>query len=422
MSNIPDSTVAREDSIGRMLGGIGVIFVLLSAALGLLGLQSLSSSWALLALGMHFAPAVMQFLRSLRLFGRWVAVFLVAQAAVSVAVLDAQGLPPNISRQFVVQSSSIPGISGVKTLTTDGMGFRVTRAVNYAGKAPGTIRLFALGGSTTEQQLLDDRETWTHLLQESLQAVWLTAQVEVVNAGASGTRAVNHLEKLREVGRYQPDFVLILVGINDWNKDIRERFGSQAYGHLATLLWDLRLENTLLGQALRVASYRLGGAGLGRASQALGGQMRGQTSSLDRGDRRKLTIGQVGRDYAKTLADIADECTRLRVRCVFLTQPHAYLEGAPVELRRRFWMTPPFEDYTLDEPSLRSIADTYNRHLVEELRARGQSVCDVAAAFSDRFDVFYDDCHFNEAGARAAAAAIAECILALGEPSSTPVR
>ena len=61
----------------------------------------------------------------------------------------------------------IPGISGLQTITTDHMGFRVTKSIDYAHKKG--WRLFAIGASTTEEIYLDDHKTWTHLLQEKLE-------------------------------------------------------------------------------------------------------------------------------------------------------------------------------------------------------------------------------------------------------------
>jgi hypothetical protein len=83
-----------------------------------------------------------------------------------------------------VEAPNMPGISGIQNVTTDDQGYRVMPPVDY-GNAD-ALRIFAIGGSTTESIELDDQATWPHLLQEGLNAA-LGRKVEVVNTGVSGS-------------------------------------------------------------------------------------------------------------------------------------------------------------------------------------------------------------------------------------------
>ncbi len=130
-------------------------------------------------------------------------------------------LPPNIDWHLRVVGDVMPGFDGVQHVTTDGKGFRTTPAIDYQQKPAGTSRVFAIGASTTEELYLDDRKTWTHLLQDGL-ATAMGTRVEVVNTGVSGLRSPHHLVTLNHIARYQPDLVLILMGVNDWNHQILE--------------------------------------------------------------------------------------------------------------------------------------------------------------------------------------------------------
>ena len=78
-----------------------------------------------------------------------------------------------------VIGNAIPGIHGLQHITTDAKGFRVTPPIDYGTKRG--LRIFAIGGSTTEQIYLDDKATWTYLLQTKL-ARALGRPVEVINA------------------------------------------------------------------------------------------------------------------------------------------------------------------------------------------------------------------------------------------------
>jgi hypothetical protein len=128
-------------------------------------------------------------------------------------------LPKNLSQKVQVKGALLTGFSGISTITTDSHGFRTVDRINYEKKS-GKFRIFTIGGSTTEQILLDDYKTWTHLLYRKLNNQ-TNNQVEVINAGFSGPRAENHYYTLKAIERYQPDLVIFLMGINDWNNDIR---------------------------------------------------------------------------------------------------------------------------------------------------------------------------------------------------------
>jgi hypothetical protein len=185
----------------------------------------------------------------LRVYGLWFGIFLIAQYLLSPPLLgDARHymtLRPNMNRTVDVVGNAIPGIQGIQRITTDAMGFRVRPPVDYEHKRG--FRIFAIGASTTEQIALDDRSTWTYLLQEKLVAE-TGRPVEVINTGLAGTRALHHLVMLRHILDYSPDCAMFLIGVNDWNKHIREHFGSGYYrreedeGRLFT--------RTLLGRAL----------------------------------------------------------------------------------------------------------------------------------------------------------------------------
>ena len=99
------------------------------------------------------------------------------------------------------------------------MAFEPIDHVNYDKKL-GKFRVFIISGSTPEQILLDDHKTQTYLLSRKLN-IQTNNQVEVINAEFSGPRAENHYYTLKAIERYQPDLVIFLMGINDWNNHIR---------------------------------------------------------------------------------------------------------------------------------------------------------------------------------------------------------
>jgi hypothetical protein len=324
-------------------------------------------------------------------------------------------LPANMSQTIDVVGDAIPGIQGLQRITTDAMGFRAQPPIDYEHKRG--FRIFAIGGSTTEQIWLDDRLTWTHLLQEQL-AASTGRSVEVINTGLSGVRAVHHLAMLLRILDYTPDCVMFLMGVNDWNKHIREHFGSDYYrreegkGRLFT--W------TLLGWALRTATLYGYRTMTRRREHDLEGSVRiedgsyysAQNDSLSRPDVRTLAFDDVAPDYRAQVEQIGATCRAAGVPCVFLTQPSGYSPMSDPEYRRYFWATPPNEDYTLDLTSMAGIAGLYNQYLIRFAREQGHDLIDLAAAMPADIATFSDDVHFTTEGSRRVADVLTDALIA----------
>jgi lysophospholipase L1-like esterase len=81
-----------------------------------------------------------------------------------------------------------------------------------------SLTLVAVGGSTTEDCFLTDGRTWTDLcagrLERELESTWLD------NAGLDGHSTFGHLHLLDQLLLdLAPDYVLLLIGINDVDRD-----------------------------------------------------------------------------------------------------------------------------------------------------------------------------------------------------------
>jgi len=74
-------------------------------------------------------------------------------------------------------------------------------------------------------------------------------------------------------------------------------------------------------------------------------------------------------------------------------------------------MTPPNEDYTLPLDDLRAISDLYNKWLLDFADQHDIDGCNLADKIPPTTDYLYDDCHYNEGGARKVALVIAQCAM-----------
>ncbi len=79
-------------------------------------------------------------------------------------------------------------------------------------------------------------------------------------------------------------------------------------------------------------------------------------------------------------------------------------------------MTPPNATFTLSLAEIAQFARVYNRTLLDAVRSQSGEACDIAPILPPTTQYFFDDCHYNENGARAMANAIQACIV--GAPKS----
>lgn len=85
-----------------------------------------------------------------------------------------------------------------------------------AAKEPGTLRVFCLGGSTTQGWPFQDVASYPRLLGLMLRDALPGRRVEVLNAGLNGSDSTADLRLLRrELARFQPDLLLLHAGLND---------------------------------------------------------------------------------------------------------------------------------------------------------------------------------------------------------------
>src|SRR5262249_34797705 len=115
----------------------------------------------------------------------------------------------------------LPGMKGPNVFTTNNMGFRGDDLI--MPKPANELRIFMVGGSSTECLYLDDARTITRVLQDKLSrepANNLT--VKVYNAGKSGDAIDDHCSMIvHRIVHLQPDVIILFAGINDLTRSMR---------------------------------------------------------------------------------------------------------------------------------------------------------------------------------------------------------
>ena len=355
-------------------------------------------------LALYALPLLFQLSKAslVRAYALWFGVFLVAQGVMAPILLgDTANLHhhlPNLTRIVDAKVTEFYGSSGEQRITTDELGFRASPRVNYPKGVD--LRIFAIGGSTTEEFNINDEETWTHRVQTALSSE-LSRQVEVINAGNSGAMSQQHVATLKYIQSLHPNIVLFLLGGNDWLYDIQREFGSD----------DPRprmyFPDTPLGRLARTYYYRVFGP---REGTTVRSDTIPQGGSLRRERKISWLPDNASGRYLANLARIGSICRDTNLTCVFITQPNGYQPDATEELKDLFWMSPRNASYSLTFESLVHVAQTYNRALADFAAKNGFALCDLATTMDATRENFTDELHFTFKGSERVAQAVTECL------------
>ncbi len=388
------------------------ILALLFLAFGSVTIDPDSLEWSIATILLYALPLGCQFFGNsfIRFGSLWLGVFMVLQTLLTPYVhyhIEYRTLQANINTEKETE-----GVT--QNITTDEMGFRVYPRVDYNDKKG--FRIFALGGSTTEQILLDDQKTWSHLTQLELSNRF-QKKFEIINTGVSGTRVRNHFAKLKNLIQYKPDMIIILAGINDWNKQIADSVRVHK-------MEPYFLRKSLLAKAIKAVDVFFWGPLKGKLISNNDNQIKKENleskakklretkkkDSLNRLHKFSWKPEEVVEEFKVYLNKIQEVCSRHKIPCVLLTQPSGYQETASPDYKRLFWMTPPFANYTLDFESMIYISRLYNNYLKDFAIRNKVPICDIAKDLEPSSSIFYDDCHFTLNGSHRVAELVSPCL------------
>jgi lysophospholipase L1-like esterase len=390
IKNNKDKNIISQIKLEQAFFVLSVIIMIF----GVITSFSVGIKWMIIVLILYSIPVLSQLIPSkvFRACGLWFGFFMILQTVISPTILNnsLKTLKPSMKRTFDVQGG-VPGISGVQQITTDSKGFRVTKTIAYDEKKDDNYRIFAIGSSTTEQLLIDDKKTWTHLLQENLSNYFHQTSVEVINTGVSGTRITHHLMTLKEISQYKPDMVIFLIGGNDWIYHIMSHFNP---------FIDMAFDRTMFGRSIRrIAEKTTGREKASELEVVKGEDFQSYRNTLSKSKKTQFRPASVSSYYVRLLGDIVSFCEDRHITYVFLTQPNGYHNSADKEYREKLSMIPRGSFYALDFTDMVYIARLYNNYLIRHTTKGGIRLLDLAEKIPGSYDYLYDDYHFNIAGA-----------------------
>lgn len=337
---------------------------------------------------------------------------------------------PHTSRTLVPAPGVMPGVSGESTIRTNSLGLRADEPSDEDG-----YRILALGGSTTECLYLDQSETWPQLLQDSLRASTKLPRAWVGNAGMSGRNSRHHVLAMRQLPLQEMkiDAVVLLAGINDLSirlsqgddfdpfalrkPEVERRLVAETF--LGLVRGDSRepwLKRTVLWQLLRGLKARWVDPPAARGVQDAAGAIYDEWRRNRREASRIISslpdLSSALDEYSRNIKEVAALARARSVRLILLTQPTMWRPGLPRELDSLLWFggvgdfqARPGQPYY----SVEALADgikRYNNVLLQTCASEHLECIDLSSLAKDT-SVFYDDVHFNEAGARQVATIVA---------------
>ena len=308
----------------------------------------------------------------------------------------------------------LPGVSPKVKFTLNSFGFRNAR-MEHLRKPDGEIRVFAIGGSTTECLYLDDADAWPEVLQRKLLAD--APGINVINAGHSGDTTRDHIAQLSQrVVPYRPDVVLFLAGINDLRlhlepdysptrRDTNSLIPEENFSfNLGLKSWVVNISQ-ISRLAILVHRGKLTQDSRGNPVQDPHGRwIQDARAQLQQMPLRAIDPDSVPKpEFEENLRTLVGVTRSAGAEPVFITQPVIW--GAPAgEWEKRLWVS---SHGRIPHAQLWKMLERFNEVTRRVSNELGVPLVDLALTLPKTSEVFYDDDHYTVAGAEKVAQQVA---------------
>ena len=331
--------------------------------------------------------------------------------------------PPNIERILKPSPEYIPGIYKESVFTTNSLGLR--------GSEPGgePIKILTVGGSTTVCIYLDNTETWPYLLREKLNRYYGKKIVWIGNGAKSGCTTYENALQIKYVVPQYKDikYIICMSGINDITRWLRkesrpEKLWDNLYlifsyypisfykdmNHLASFSLH---HGTLIAQRIRtIYYYKFLYKTKGRLQDSSGiwmVKLREERANqlVDIPYYKLITLKNGLTAYKSRLKKMLEAANENGSEMIFVTHPALWRADLTPKEESLLWLgeTILIKDGNIcfvNSKGMLKLLILFNRALINFCRDNKVFYIDLARKMEDERDIFYDDCHFNEKGAR----------------------
>ncbi len=273
------------------------------------------------------------------------------------------------------------------------------------------LRIAVVGGSTVECSALAADKRWSAVLEQLLQAQQ-QRPVTVLNLGISAQDTRTHLATTcHVVTSLAVDVCVFLIGTNDLGVATASEhpmLGGECY--YPAPKWSQLLKDTWsLTQIAR--HLRSSEAARARTTPYFAEAAAFQARLPLRETDLQTTPGGLAA-YARNVVSLAGLCKEHGIAVLFATQPSMFSTDPSPEELRAFWGCH-LGDRRISAANFVALLDTVNEHLLATCREHHYACIDLAHQLPKGFACFYDQVHFNEAGARRVAEALVAPIRSL---------
>ena len=292
----------------------------------------------------------------------------------------------NLNFSYNLKKGILDGINGVQNISTDKNGFRTLNVDNYNNYEKDKV--FFIGGSTTANIFLDDQYIFSNITES-----FSNNQIFSINAGKDGhTSKQNYITFKYVLENYNPDYVIFLIGANDWTKSINNTFSPMMEKDLIKSFFLqsqplIKLYGKIYEKIKKKKTY---------TNATMFKNLQGKYNSKN---KKEYFPKNVSKQFSENIKNISKICLKKKnLKCIFMTQPAIYNVNLNKKDIEKLWFTPPFKNWALSMNSLVHLRDLYNNFLLINCEKNNLDCLDLSTLISNKTNFFYDDIHFNKEG------------------------
>ena len=330
---------------------------------------------------------------------------------------------PNSKSVIFWNSDHSKGYSNEKhVLTTNKKGHRVNKLIDYENKASDTLRILAIGASTTEEEGLGDNYIWSNNLINQIEENNYKnfKNYEMINLGLNGLRSIHHYLTLKRNLNLKPNIVIFLLGVNDWNNHIlHSEFNYFLPNIEINYNFQLSILNKISSKIFRILKkpFKENEVSMDTSVKEYNSKnpylnlILNQYKIKQSIDKSiESNINNVSEEYKIWLNKIVQVCKKNNIQCIFVDQPSIYDPSNLKNDKLLIWMNPPFVDYKIGFKDMIRIKNVYNNFLEGYSLQNNIKFCKLSDKIKPLRENFIDDVHFTQKGSIKVANNLYDCI------------